>query len=75
MNRQLVEASLRFERQVPHWHEEIVIDPQTSGGLLVAVAENVAAEVLAALHAAGVEQACKIGRVEEFNREAHLKFV
>jgi len=74
VNRELVEASLRFDRALPRWHEEIVIDPQTSGGLLVAVDGGVVEEVLAALHRAGVEQACKVGRVDQYDGEAHLIF-
>jgi selenide,water dikinase len=74
VNRELVEASLRFDREVPRWHQEIVIDPQTSGGLLVAVDGGVVEEVLAALHGAGVEHACKIGRVDESDGESQMIF-
>lgn len=74
VNRQLVEESIRFERDLPFWHQEIVIDPQTSGGLLVAVDGGVAEEVLAALNEAGVESARKIGEVEVYDGEAHLVF-
>ena len=35
-NRELVAGTIRFEERVPSWHKEIVYDPQTNGGLLVA---------------------------------------
>lgn len=64
VNRQRVESTLRFERELPDWHREIVVDPQTSGGLLVSVAENQADDAVSALRAAGVDAACRVGRVE-----------
>ncbi|MBW2490741.1 MAG: selenide, water dikinase SelD, partial [Deltaproteobacteria bacterium] len=36
-NRQMVEEHLWIETDLPPWHEEIVFDPQTNGGLLVTV--------------------------------------
>ena len=36
-NKKLVAAHTRFARQLPPWHEQIVYDPQTSGGLLIAL--------------------------------------
>ncbi len=42
---------------------EVCLDPQTSGGLLMAVAADVVEDVLADLRAAGVAQAAIIGRV------------
>lgn len=61
--RQQVETSLRFDRNLPSWHREILMDPQTSGGLLVAVDQRQAPQLLAALHEAGVSSAAIIGRV------------
>jgi len=43
--------------------EELLYDPQTSGGLLLAVPATQAAELIAALHASGVESAVLIGEV------------
>jgi selenide,water dikinase len=60
-NRSVVHGHLRFERELPAWHEEIVFDPQTSGGLLAAVPGEQAEDVLADLHAAGVRQARLVG--------------
>ncbi|HYP64426.1 MAG TPA: selenide, water dikinase SelD [Acidocella sp.] len=47
------------------WQRDIMADPQTSGGLLVAVAPEGAEAALAQLRAAGFAQAAMIGRLEE----------
>ncbi len=54
--------------------DELVHDPQTSGGLLIGVAKTRAAELLAALHASGVKDACVIGTVTEAS-QGFLQFV
>ena len=72
-NRSMVHQHLRWEVELPAWHQEIVMDPQTSGGLLVAVQEDQATELVAALQGAGVLQARIIGGVETLNG-AHLIF-
>ncbi len=64
VNRQRVQDTLRFERSLPTWFQEIVVDPQTSGGLLVALPEHQAESALEALRAAGCEHAVRIGSVE-----------
>ena len=63
-NRRRVQDSLRFERQLPEWHQEIVVDPQTSGGLLVALPQYQADAAVEALKAAGCEHVARIGSVE-----------
>ena len=45
--------------------QDLLYDPQTSGGLLICVAEGVAMELLAALQAGGIAQAAIIGEVLE----------
>ncbi|MEE8523976.1 MAG: selenide, water dikinase SelD [Thermoanaerobaculia bacterium] len=75
VNRELVESATRFERELPRWHQEIFIDPQTSGGLLAAVPGDRADDLVAALHQAGVVHARRIGAVEPFAGEHHLFFV
>ena len=72
VNRELVDAAMRFERDLPTWHEEIVVDPQTSGGLLVAGRGEQAADALEALHAAGVAGARIVGRVEAWDGRSRL---
>ena len=63
-NRKLVEKHSRFNRELPRWHQEIVMDPQTSGGLFVSVPENEAESLLEALQQAGVFSARIIGCVQ-----------
>lgn len=62
-NRQLVSNYLHFTIALPHWHEEIVFDPQTSGGLMVAVPEAQADHLIQRLHSSGVADASIIGKV------------
>ncbi|MEM6795867.1 MAG: selenide, water dikinase SelD [Acidobacteriota bacterium] len=69
VNRELVESSIRWQRELPFWHQEIFIDPQTSGGLLVALPEGEADAALAALHEAGVTHARRIGSVRPLEGE------
>ena len=73
-NRQLVENHLRFEKIVPEWHREIVYDPQTSGGLMVAVPKDQGRELITALKAVGLEQSCIIGSVHKMHGDIRLVF-
>jgi selenide,water dikinase len=75
VNRELVASSVRFDRELPGWHEEIFVDPQTSGGLLAAVPAEEAEDVVAALREAGVSSADRIGTVEAHDGRSHLVFV
>ncbi|MEO0062327.1 MAG: selenide, water dikinase SelD [Pseudomonadota bacterium] len=50
---------------LPDWQRDILTDPQTSGGLLAAVAADAAAGILALIHGAGFPEAAVIGRVEQ----------
>jgi selenide,water dikinase len=49
---------------MPGWQQNLLTDPQTSGGLLVACAAECADEVLALFHGQGCDQAAVIGRCE-----------
>jgi len=62
-NRRFVAGSLDIDGGVPPELMTLAHDPQTSGGLLAAVAEDLATSVEAAFDAAGVEH-WWIGRVE-----------
>ena len=73
-NRALVEKSVRFERELPLWHQEILFDPQTSGGLLVSLPESQEERFLDSLKQSGVEKARLIGKVIEAHDSAHLIF-
>ena len=69
-NRELVEGNYRFEVELPDRHREIVFDPQTAGGLLVAVPADKAQALLDDLHKAGVNHAVDIGEVKAKEAEA-----
>lgn len=73
-NRRLVSTHTVFHRTLPVWHEQIVFDPQTSGGLLAAVPEGEARQAIDALHHAGVTAACRIGHVSPLTDSIHLVF-
>ena len=73
-NRQMVEKYMRFEADLPVWYQEIVFDPQTSGGLLVAVPESQGENLIKALHTGKVAAAKIIGRVREVKAATYLIF-
>jgi selenide,water dikinase len=54
-----------FDAAMPTWQQHLLADPQTSGGLLVAVAPGAAADVLQVLRDAGCGSAAVIGWLEE----------
>jgi selenide,water dikinase len=62
-NREIVEGLLRLECSLTAAQEELLFDPQTSGGLVLSVAESDADALLADLGQVGVESARPIGRV------------
>lgn len=74
VNRELIEGKVVFGGDLPAWHQEIFIDPQTSGGLLVSIPEGEASAALAALHKAGATAAVRIGSVEAFEGRDRLIF-
>ena len=47
----------------PPWARDLLCDPQTSGGLLVCVAPEAAAQVLDVVRAAGFDRAAVVGRL------------
>ena len=62
-NRRMVQDHLELVGDWPSWQQEILYDPQTSGGLLAAVDAAAADDLVAALRAAGLSQAATIGEV------------
>ncbi len=48
---------------INHWRRDLLTDPQTSGGLLIAAAPSTAPRVLEAAHALGFRNAREIGRM------------
>ena len=63
-NREFLGASVDFAAHVPEENRALLYDPQTSGGLLVAIAPDNAERALSALEAHGVH-AKRIGRVRQ----------
>jgi selenide, water dikinase len=48
---------------LPDWHRDLLCDPQTSGGLLIAVAPAQAQAVMSLVQAQGFAQATQVGRL------------
>ena len=74
-NRALIEESTHFEKSLPAWHEEIFVDPQTSGGLLMSLPASQSESLLEALRSSGVTKAQIVGNVKSFVEPNHLVFV
>jgi selenide,water dikinase len=49
----------------PLWKQQLLTDPQTSGGLLISCAPEEAERLLNSIHAAGYPSASIIGKVTE----------
>ena len=62
-NRQAVAEQVGFGKSLDESSVELMFDPQTSGGLLVAVPADEVEEILSRLHSDGVSSACQIGQV------------
>jgi len=62
-NREFYGARTRLSEEVSDEMAAIVFDPQTSGGLLIAIPDADAIKLVAAMHRAGVPEACMVGRV------------
>jgi selenide, water dikinase len=74
-NRALIEETTKFASSLPAWHRELFVDPQTSGGLLLAVPADQGGELVAALQANGVGAACLIGAVRPLEDDTYLSFI
>ena len=55
---------IHFADNIVHWQQRLLADPQTSGGLLVAVSPESVDEVLACFNQAGFAQASVIGSMK-----------
>ena len=73
-NREQVGEAALYEKELPGKQGEILVDPQTSGGLFAAVPETQAAAAVEALHEAGVEAACIAGRAVDLSPPHYLVF-
>lgn len=61
---QLMRFRLVLSSPPQTWQRDLLVDPQTSGGLLAAVAPEAAEQVVAAARAAGFGRAAVVGRLE-----------
>jgi selenide, water dikinase len=71
-NRNFIGDCVSFAAEVPQEYRDLLFDPQTSGGLLVAIASDAAETALACLQRHNVA-ACRVGRVIE--KKSPLLFV
>jgi len=62
-NREFRESTIDFAETVERSLQDVLVDPQTSGGLLISVSTNQAAELITALKDTGVGDAAEIGEV------------
>jgi selenide,water dikinase len=67
-NKKLVNEYWEKARNLSAAQEELLFDPQTSGGLVLAVPESQAEDVITELKRAGVETAVRIGEVVKSDR-------
>lgn len=71
-NREAVGDRVSLPDGLPDWHRNLLYDPQTSGGLLVAVAPQKAPDVLAMFHQQGYDAAAVIGTMQRGEPSIHV---
>jgi selenide,water dikinase len=62
-NREFYGKMVEFSKQIPDYIQDILFDPQTSGGLLIVLAPATAELLVKKLHKAGVQDAVIVGEV------------
>jgi selenide,water dikinase len=62
-NREFRESMIDFAETVERSRQDLLVDPQTSGGLLIGVSGHQTDQLVAALRDAGVEDAVQIGEI------------
>jgi selenide,water dikinase len=62
-NRKLADGHFQKGRGLSKWEEEILFDPQTSGGLLLSTPSSQAEQLITSLKKAGIENATRVGEV------------
>jgi selenide,water dikinase len=60
-NREFYGKMVEFSKQIPDYVQDILFDPQTSGGLLIVLAPEAAESLIKKLHRAGVQDAVIVG--------------
>jgi selenide,water dikinase len=68
-NREFREAIITFADSVGRTRQDVLFDPQTSGGLLICVSAGDAPEIIAALKEGGISASADIGEVLEDPQE------
>lgn len=64
-NRKFREHLVATAPECPDWMVDVLFDPQTAGGLLIALAAAQAEPLIDKLHAAGVQDACMVGEITD----------
>jgi len=64
-NRQFRESMIRFSETIHRSRQDILFDPQTSGGLLIAVNKNQVQDLVNTLHDNGINHAACIGEIQD----------
>jgi selenide,water dikinase len=62
-NRRMTQDHMEIQASLSNVEEELIYDPQTSGGLLLSVPDSQAGGLLSALSTAGVNSAVRVGEV------------
>jgi selenide,water dikinase len=73
-NREFRKSMLQVAAAVPRALQDVLFDPQTSGGLLICVSNDQAPGLVTALHDAGVDAAAQIGEVLDGPEEMHIEY-
>ena len=60
-NREFLQEKITIEKSIREGLVEVALDPQTSGGLLIAVAKRHASDLLEELKSAGIDAATEVG--------------
>jgi len=62
-NKEFREKMIVFAETVPRALQDVLFDPQTSGGLLISVSGSQATALVAALQGGGIDDAALIGEI------------
>jgi selenide,water dikinase len=62
-NKDFYSPVVEYQSRLPEYQHDILFDPQTSGGLLIALTPESAAEMVEQLHRMGLSEVAVIGRI------------